>query len=138
MYINIYIYTHIYVCAYRHMHTNKCAHTLHRCVYIHTYTCLYIHIYIYIHQQMCIHAYIYIHIYIYIHQQMCTYSTPLWNIPANIPALVWLRDSLHIYLKKYTDHIYGDVYVGCLVSWYGAATMSRLLKMIGLFCKRAL
>ena len=58
---------------------------------------------------MHIYIYIYVYIYIYIY--------------------------IHIYVLT---HKHAHIFRG-LASWgYGVATISRLLKLIGLFCKRAL
>jgi len=77
------------------------------------YIYMYIHIYACIHTYMCICIYTYIYTYIYIY--IYTYT--------------------HIYLYI---HIYINNELGLWLAFdYGLVTISRLLKIIGLFCKRA-
>ena len=72
------------------------------------YTCIYVNICTYIYIYIYVYIYIYIYIYIY------TYTHTHTHYPA-----------LHILVAQ------GAV-------GYGVATSSRLLEIIGLFCKRAL
>jgi len=54
---------------------------------------------------------------------------------------IYIYDYVYIYTKYIYIHIYIYIYVYALQSrsiWYGVATISRLLKIIGLFCKSAL
>ena len=71
---------------------------------------VYIHIHIYIYIYICIYVCIYIYIYIYLH------------VYRPIPPYRSLCRVSHLYIY----------------SWYRVATTSKLLKIIGLFCKRAL
>jgi len=133
----------------------------HKAVYIYTYVCVYIFVcipmvYIYI-QHICIYIYIYVCVYIYV----CTHSHVMrgccralsWAAPtwARAPdcryayvytymyVYIYIYIYMHIYLctnmhlNMYT-HVYTRAVRGCCrVRW--VATISRLLKIIGLFCR---
>jgi len=94
-----------------------------------------------------LYIYTYIYVYIYIGENL------LWH---DMPPFVFL--SIHIYLCLWNCfHTYQLVplysilfqthllvtlnffpYISSPLTYYGVATISRLLKIIGLFCKRAL
>jgi len=80
---------------------------------------LIIYIHIYMHVCMCVYTYIHtffdVYLYIYIHPHF-------WNIS----QLTWMGHSR----RKHESNL--DTYD------YGVASISRLLKITGLFCKRAL
>ena len=79
---------------------------------------MYIRIFMYIHILICTYIYIYTHIYIYV----CMYVYTYVYVCIYICICIYRHTYIHIYLKPR----------------YGVATMSRRLKIIGLFCKRAL
>ena len=144
-YVYIYIYIHIYMHISTHTHTclNISTH-LHRNIYVYTYTSTYTSIYI------CI----YIHIYA---PGPFNSSSEAWRAVI-IPSSPWSRlpdmclaNDLYIYMCVYTVYICVYTREHKLRVWpsdtrkktrpvyyYGVATSSRLLKMIGLFCKRVL
>ena len=99
-----------------------CIHIRHLHTYIYTYICIYlhicIHIHIHIHIHICIYAYTYTYIYTHIYTHIFTY----------VHINVW-----HTYKQMYIC-IHNDV----KTYKYGVATISRRLKIIGLFCKRAI
>jgi len=95
-------------------------------IYIHIYKYMYIHIYICIY---IMYIYIYIYIYIACNRQWCRHRD--CREPPPIPHSV--------YKFEYTyKHTYAYTYTCVYKYIYGVASISRLLKMIGLFCKRAL
>ena len=106
-----------------------------------------IYSYIYIHEHMCIH--IYTHTYMYMHG--CPSSNCL-RIPCNC-FLFWvtLRQSVaecFCASQSVASCVWCFLFsplptptvsaAGLIISNYGVATISRHLKIIGLFCKRAL
>ena len=95
-------------------------------VYIYTYILIYIcvHTYTYIHIFIFVHTYTNIHIYICVHTH--TYI--------HIYIRIYIYTYIHIYICV---HTYKNIHTTSRI-WNGVATISRLLKMIGLFCKRAL
>ena len=127
------------------------------CVYIHT-----IHIYIYVSRppcffcllQLAVHPqqrpvhpakspacmYMYIHTYnTYIYIYLCValkYRSLLQNIVCFI-GLFCKRDPYIQYIYTYMCRVHSVFFVTCRC-WYGVATISRLLKILCLFCKRAL
>jgi len=139
---------HIYICMYVYMHMYTYMHIYICCtfsrewvpyVYIYTYVCVYICI--------CIHICIYISvahsnvnglpIYTYIHMYVC--------IHAYIFVASFTREWFpHIFIYTYVCmYIYIYIFVAsskCVwyTTRYGLAMIRRLLKKIGLFCKRAL
>jgi len=102
-------------------------------------TYIYVHTYIrtYMHRHTCMHAYIIIYestddMYKYIHTYTYTY------MHAYICTHVRARTSTHTF--KYPTKRQPCVFVWRLKMWicFKVATISRLLKIVGLFCKRAL
>ena len=86
----------------------------------------YIHIYIYVY----IYIYIYTHVHIYTHIIYTHIET------AYIHTYTYRHRHLHIFMCIHTDGPHASYVVG--VYKYGVTTCSRLLKIIRLFCKRAL
>jgi len=86
------------------------------------YMCTYIYIYIYTHT--------YIHIYIYVWMNMYIYRYK----HINIHTYVWIYE--HINLSSKCGFMRIRLWVHN--NWYGVASISKLLKITGLFCKRAL
>ena len=120
MYMHIYIHTYIHICtcAYIYIYTCVCIYKYIYNIHIYTYTDMYVCVYLYV--SVC--AYIYIYIYIYIAlQHTATHCNTLQHtaVPAGIKMMCWV-----VLLKK------NDV-----LNCYGVATMNRLLKTIGLFCR---
>jgi len=123
-------------------------------IYVYTYTYMYIqmHIYRYIHTYICIYIYIYMHMYTYIckirslHQIFSKESSPpKWQFKIAIKRTVYVCASLYIRTYIRTYMCFEFACISCMY-WmhvyhyrdYGVATISRLLKIIGLFCKRDL
>jgi len=124
--------------AYIYMYTYTCTHDFscickHNCcrirIYIYTlmfiyvytlmfYTCIHSHVHgLILHQHcMCI-FYVCIHCYVCI---LYTFSRPSY---------------VHICIRSHVLYLYT---LSCSLDYYGVASISRLLKIIGLFCKRAL
>jgi len=83
--------------------------------------CTYIHIHIHLNLCTCTCKYLYIHIHpcLYLYTQVSWQ----WQEEKMVHCSELLLQTLHVYIYTYT---------------HGVATISRLLKIIGLFCKRAL
>jgi len=152
--IYVYIYVSIYIiCTYIHMILFW--HALH--IYIfkliwHTlvstkppvyirrlHICVYIYVYIYIYTYLCIlYVNIFIcilfwhtwYIYIYTHLTYLSVNKALGLHATAIYVCMYLYTYLHTYLCTY-------IYLYPVLT-YGVATIIRLLKITGLFCKRAL
>jgi len=138
-YYHIYMYTHNKY-AYTYMHTYTCTHirTLINSVENRTSPshqkgthfvgeCIYTYIYIYIYM----YIYKYIYIYTYIHIQNTYISLTIWTYAHN-----FVEFCVHIYM--FIDARY-DVKTIALckrgVDFVRECTISRLLKIIGLFCR---
>jgi len=115
-YIHIHIYMCIYICVYGNTHWKTTrTHTTHTPNRTQSNT----HI-----MTMCPHLHTRQHT-LHVHAQSTTHTA-------------WL----HLHFLKFTCfrsliHSWRDSFI-CDMSRYGVATMSRLLKIIGVFCKRAL
>ena len=96
------------------------------CIHVYIYTihiCVYIYIHFYIHAYICIYMYIYINTYLLTNE---IHPIPLAGSFAKLETKAQSQSSkvsFHLNMAKET---------------YGVATISRLPKIIGLFCKRAL
>ena len=91
---------------------------IHIYIRIYTYTRIYIHIYAYTH------TYTYIHVHTNIHMRIYVY--------------IYIYECIQIHMYTRSTHTYKPVENAHMYSGYGVATISRRLKIIGLFCKRAL
>ena len=130
--INKYIYNHIYI--YIHMYINMYTYThTQMCIYIH-----HIHIYIYIYT----HIYIYVYIYTYRHVNKLPASAHSSPRPDAEQAAVSVFKESFVNLQCVCILERYNAYKACTASlpptFCGVATISRLLKMIGLLCRRAL
>ena len=142
-YINIYKYIYIYI-------------------YTFTYTCIYIFIYIHLtHMSLYLYIYVlYLCIYIYIHTYMyiqcaslldpCTVYSKVMLTRVHARQAMWeivnLESKVNFkalgviivcWLLGFFFFFWCDMVIIC-VYLYGVAVISRLLKIVGLFCKRAL
>jgi len=155
----MYVYTHIYV--YICMHTCKRKNVYVTYIYICMYTCIYIYVYIfvymytYIHTCMYICAYRYVYPCIYVYIQTETFS---WRQCKRheVASSSRLLKSIGVFCKRATQKRQYSAKETCnfkeptnrshptafycmlLACMYGVATISRMLKNIGLFCKRDL
>jgi len=115
-------YTYAHVCI---LYAYICI-SVYICVYIHIHTCIYIYIYIYIH--IYVYTYVYIYMCVYTHLHICIY--------------VYIYTCVYIYMCIYIHiYIHREIFMYIHIdTWYvlWVATISRLLKLIGLFCRRAL
>ena len=68
---------------------------------------------------ICIIVYIYVHIYTLMYNHICAY------VQMYIYAYIYINTFHHAAPARH-------------IALYGVATISRILKIIGLFCKRAL
>ena len=123
MYI-YHIYGYIYIYGYRYiyvyMHTN---------IYASIYVYIYIYIYIYIHIRILIYMYIFMYIYMYMY----------------VYTLICTTEFGHLALLEQRKVENGKEAVGCAcnvfqkstcyLNCYWVATFSRLLQIIGLFCR---
>ena len=71
IYINIYIYTHTYICIYIHIHIYTYTH-------IHIYK--YIYTYIQIFKHIDIHRYVYVYLHTYMYMSVCYIITLFWML----------------------------------------------------------
>ena len=119
--------------AYHHANGLKLIYRLHfswRQLYI------YIYIYIYIHTYICIHTFYLAHFGMCLHKIWICYllfTTLIYYLPHE-----WVTNDLLTCTTR-TVYKWFAVYIfSWRVSAYGVATISRLLQIIGLFCKRDL
>jgi len=121
MYVHIHLSIHIYIYVYRNM--------CHVYVSIYTSIYMYVNMYIYIRVHIHIQIYIYIYMYIYIYINVHVFVVCIFI------CLFLFSSRLH----KVPGHSMGQQQlVDSLDYCYRVATISRLLQMIGLFCKSAL
>jgi len=151
MYIHAYVY--IYTCIYTHAggslpqhdlwksYTQLCL-TYHLYIYKHTWTYLYIYIYVYTH--ICVYMHVYIHM-----QGAPRHSMPACGRATHnfLLQIIYTYINIHIHVYMYIDiYVYTYMYIytcrglpatahTCLWMSYGVATVSRILKIIGLFCR---
>jgi len=104
-------------------------------MYIYIYIYMYMNIYIYIHIYIYIYIHIYIHIYVYIHIHISIY-TPCHMYEWVVKPSLDNNWSLSHYGRSLFTlwWVSFHIIVG-LISHYGVAMISRLLKNIGLFCR---
>jgi len=89
------------------------------CIY--EYTC--------IHVSGSTHIYMFIHIYVYVYACVIVHAY----------MIIYIHACTEINLCSYTIHTHARMYDTCgKVFAYGVALVSRIDKIIGLFCKRAL
>ena len=121
IWICIWIYVYTYICTFLHKVQWRSCHDPYFHMYVYTCVCIY----------MYIHVYIYWYVYTHIYTCMYMYVLPS-RIRCNgahvITHIFYINKYIHIYFT-YT-HISSRI--RC------EKTISRLLKIIGLFCKRAL
>ena len=121
IYMYTYICTHDFSCIYKHdwCRIRIYIHTL-MFIYVYTltfYTCIHSHVHGYILNICMSIFYVCIHCYVYI---LYTFST---------------HSYVHICIHSHVLYLHT---LSCSLDYYGVASISRLLKIIGLFCKRAL
>ena len=145
------LYLYMYICMYTHI--NLYVHK-YICVYIYTYTCsvcmwqgkVYIHTYLHIH--IWIYIYIYVNIFVYVHF-VCMSNRSFAKEPYQRDDILQKRTiilrSLLIVATPYDSFMWGMTHsyaTGVKLcranASYWVASISRLLEIIGLFCKRAL
>jgi len=127
IYTNIYMYTCICLCIYIYIN-------IHTYIYMFAYTYIYILTRIYTY----IYAYIYIHIYTYTISQLSRIARSVHKRAPQKQS--FCKRALQQY-GSFTKEI--KVWKIEFVwknpkqirSWYGVATISRLLKITGLFCR---
>jgi len=109
---------------------------MYTCTYMYISICVYIYTYMYI-IYMCVYICIYVCVYI------CIYIYVNINIYKHIFS--WHTHTLSLSLSHTHTHTHtqevtfvGIIFVQMEINYWGVATISRLLKIIGLFCKRAL
>jgi len=109
--------------------------------YIHLFIYIYIdlHIYIYMYTYICI----YISMYIYLYMSMYIHMNQIKiRVPQRVMSHIWMRHLTHMQESCHTcewvtSHM-SRSNVTYMNEAYGMATVSRIDKIIGLFCKRAL
>jgi len=143
-YWDVFTYVVMNVCIHCYMYKLNAA-------FISTYICPNIHIYIYIHP--CIHPYIHLslHTFIFIPAFVHIHSSPhtCIFIPAFIPTYMYM--SIHVWMNVcmqgcMQEWMWHSMYIRVLLQHragmhsyhYGVASVSRINRIIGLFCKRAL
>jgi len=134
--VRIYKYIYTYICINIYIHIS--IHILCVCIYIFMY--LHIHIYkLYVY--MYLYIYIYIYTYAYIDQPTHT-STIITTsyLFAREPSHCVASDKLIIhtlsplFMHVHTTKAHVNISENCK-GLYGVATISRLLKLTGLFCR---
>ena len=146
---NIFICTHTYI--YIYTHTHRYVH-----IYIHIYTHIFVFIYIHMNTSICIYVYICIYTYKYKHLCICVYMYILQksskglvvqNIVSFIGLFCRISSLLQVSFAKETynfidptDRSHPIYLHTCTYRQgpYGVALVSRIDKIIGLFCKRDL
>ena len=155
------MYTQLYICIYIHMYTYIHVHIL-LCAHIYMYTQLYIYIYIYIRTRIYMYTYSYVHTstcmgwlrlvgslqLLVSFVEYCLFYRALLQkrhmILRSLPIVATPWDlRTHVILIIVGEHLYTHTCdlvckITCVRMSYGVATISRLLKIICLFCKRAL
>jgi len=151
IYTSLHIYAYMYKCKYVNIQS-----------YTYTYTDIFVYIFTYLYEHMCIYVYVCIHIYgIYIYiVYMCVYTYTFIHIYMFVSTYMYIRIYVYVHIHIYSIYIY-IVYTNtsfiythapqsnlpvlrhcptrvALGGGYGVATVSRLLNIIGLFCKRVL
>jgi len=161
-YTYIYTYIYIFTCTYtfkqvlyrllqksHYLHGSSWSTPMYSYIYIliHTYVLIHIHIHTYI----CTNSYKYVCIYIQNIHTSSLPSSPREALMARCKSSSATVSSIHSMSEYWCDYVC-RICVGCLdidsslqaflwasaCSAYGVATIRRLLKIIRLFCKRAL
>jgi len=132
VYANIcrYVCTHIYIYMCAHVYTSK-----YWCIYIHACWCKYLYV--------CKRKFVYVYVYMIpkkTHVFVCGYAHPcvranisVYVCPStceNVHVVITLKNNWVITLKR--------AWVSVRTCTYGVALVSRIDKIIGLFCKRSL
>jgi len=140
MYVCVCVYMYVYLCKSPYMYACECC-VICMHVSVHTCPCLQImymciwqytsFMYVYMHVCICIYTCVYNHICmyknIYTYRCLCLIFLFLTS-SSNLVSLFILAFALSVYS-----------FLECLLKFrYGVATISRLLEIVGLFCKRAL
>jgi len=149
--ISVYAYKYIEVCLPSNIYS-----CLYMYVYIHIHIYIYIHIRIYyIYVYICIYIYICMYIYLYTDsvfpwiqtcRRGCTFidRSVCTCVGAYVCICLYTRMCACIYICIYVcmyayTYLYTQIRILITQLWaYEVATISRLLKIIGLFCNRAL
>ena len=133
--IYIYIYIYIYICIYVHIH-------IHICINIYIHVCA-VYVYIYI---LGVFTHVCIYILTHILNRMWVTAHEKERNLLDLALKVLCEGTPHTYFQvTFTHYIFAAyAYKYIYITFarhtylYGVATISRLLKIIGLFCKRAL
>ena len=149
----LYVFTHTHIYMYKHSEevqdTQRHLHAkfLKVLLYIFTHT----HMYIYKHSkevQDSRDSFSILASNLQIQRQYAADSKPIWMSRAFMNEWEWMHENEWIRMIWYEwydmnewmrmiwydmNHVNGNEWIWML--WYGVATMSRLLKMIGLFCR---
>ena len=145
--IYVYIYSYTFVCMYVYL---AAVTGMMQCVWktkivgqVYTYVCIYIYLYVFVCVCVYVNAYVYSYIFVYMYgvatisrlleiiRLLCRIQSLLWALLQKRPVI--LR-SLLIVATPY-------IYLAALqhaIACYGVATISRLLEIMSLFCKRTL
>jgi len=106
MCMHLYMYVHMYTCTCTYMHIYTCTH-VYLCIYMYVFCATINHLR---HTQSCVIC------------AMCTCYVYIYM------CALYTCTCIHIYLCIY-------MYKYCAACSYGVATISRLFKIIGLFCR---
>ena len=129
MYIHLYISICIskYICIYIYIYIY---------IYIHTY--IHIYIYICIYTPLCIHVYIYTCIYMYTYIYICTHTRDAGEDKSSPrESELDIGAKLHrFYTYMNPEKVMLDISRVCMYDClYGVATVSRIDKITGVFCR---
>jgi len=152
IYLYKYTYVYIYICQSSRQIPIQyiCTHDFYFCA-LDGHIRMFIHIYVYTGKYICLYIYMSIYrtntytIYIYIHHpnqkkwDTCQYRAQKVQICVHLQLNLDCELSMDIYLHMFIHiciyiHIFVYVYTYMYIC-YGVATISRLLKIIGLFCR---
>ena len=156
MYSYVYIRTYIHIYTYIHTWDKNrssaqcCFSAAAPYVFVYTYIYTYMYIYTYLSQksQLCmvqlVSSRFFDFEFCHLVLQRLLLHSQLWN--HNLYFIMWyilLRIRLYIEIRRCVyklsnDSMYQIMLYICLESSYAVATNSKLLKITGLFCKRAL
>jgi len=137
-YVYIYMYMYAYMCVQNHVRIHfLCSRFILVCIVY-----KYVYIYMYMYAYKCVQNYVRIHFLcvwaclIYIYRYVYVSVILHTHIQIHIHSYIKFHFKFSIHTHRHT-HTYIHI-INTYLHKYGVATISRLLKIIGLLCKKAL